>query len=155
MLDPYRVLQITRDADQPAIKEAYIRLMREHHPDRLKDGDEQARHARAKEINAAFALLKSAELRAAFDTHMARKQARYLARGTARRFYRPRVSVMARQQRLDRIRLIRRLLLTVSLLSVVCVVGLGVVIYTPIDIPWDLIDRSLTQVGVVLDLPSS
>jgi hypothetical protein len=60
--DPYRVLGVSRTADEAAIRAAYLSLMKRHHPDRNDRGDD-----RAKEIAAAYQLLSSPERRAAHD----------------------------------------------------------------------------------------
>ncbi len=60
-LDPYRVLGVGKDASADAIKKAYRKLSREHHPDR--GGDE----ARFKEINAAHQVVGDPDKRKLFD----------------------------------------------------------------------------------------
>lgn len=57
----YKVLEVPRDADERAIKKAYRRLAREHHPD--KGGSEE----KMTEINEAFGVLSNPELRAQYD----------------------------------------------------------------------------------------
>jgi DnaJ-class molecular chaperone len=65
MRDPYSVLGVARDADAAAIKKAYRRLAKQHHPD-TKPGD--ARNAeRFKEISAAYAIVGDAEQRGRYD----------------------------------------------------------------------------------------
>ncbi|MGA9334870.1 MAG: co-chaperone DjlA [Rudaea sp.] len=59
--DPYTVLGIQRDADNRAIKQAYRRLISQHHPDKLGNvPDELKRRAeeRARDINAAYEKLR-------------------------------------------------------------------------------------------------
>lgn len=59
--DPYAVLGLQRDADNRAIKQAYRRLISQHHPDKLGDvPDELKRRAeeRARDINAAYETLR-------------------------------------------------------------------------------------------------
>jgi DnaJ-class molecular chaperone len=63
--DPYAVLGVERGADARAIKSAFRRLARQHHPD-LNPGDEGA-GARFIEIAAAFEILNDEGLRARFD----------------------------------------------------------------------------------------
>lgn len=63
--DPYEILGVSRDADGEALKAAFRRLAREHHPDR-NPGDEGAQ-SRFQEINAAYQLLSDPQRRAAFD----------------------------------------------------------------------------------------
>jgi DnaJ like chaperone protein len=62
-VDPYAVLGIERSADERAIKQAYRRLMSQHHPDKLGSDvpDEVKRRSeqRAREINAAYERIKS------------------------------------------------------------------------------------------------
>lgn len=60
-VDPYAVLGVARDANERDIKNAYRRLMSQHHPDKLGDvPDELKRRAeeRAREINAAYERIK-------------------------------------------------------------------------------------------------
>ncbi|MFC4821064.1 co-chaperone DjlA [Dokdonella ginsengisoli] len=60
-VDPYAVLGIGRAASEREIKQAYRRLMSQHHPDKLGDvPDELKRRAedRAREINAAYERIK-------------------------------------------------------------------------------------------------
>jgi len=65
MRDPYRVLGVPRDADAAAIKAAYRRLAKSHHPDR-NPGDAQAER-RFKEATQAYQLLGDPKTRAQFD----------------------------------------------------------------------------------------
>lgn len=60
--DPYSVLGVPRSADEDAIKKAYRKLAREHHPDRTR-GDDR----RFKEINAAYEMIGEPEKRKLFD----------------------------------------------------------------------------------------
>ena len=52
MADPYQVLGVGRDATADAIRKAYRRLAKQHHPD-LNPGD-QAAEAKFKEIQGAY-----------------------------------------------------------------------------------------------------
>ena len=55
--DPYAVLGITADASEREIKNAYRRLISQHHPDKLGDVPEELKRRaeeRAREINAAY-----------------------------------------------------------------------------------------------------
>ncbi|MEX1156320.1 MAG: DnaJ domain-containing protein [Chloroflexota bacterium] len=62
--DPYRVLQVLPDADQAVVQAAFRALAMKYHPDR----DPSATAARRMiELNEAYALVRSAEKRAAFD----------------------------------------------------------------------------------------
>ncbi len=61
-IDPYAVLGVTREAGERELKQAYRRLMSQHHPDKLGDvPDELKRRAeeRAREINAAWEHIKA------------------------------------------------------------------------------------------------
>lgn len=59
--DYYKVLGVSRDADERTIKKAYRRLAREHHPD--KGGDQE----KMTQINEAFGVLGNPELRERYD----------------------------------------------------------------------------------------
>ncbi len=63
--DPYEVLGVSRDASDDAIKKAYRKLARDHHPDR-NPGDKQA-EAKFKEIQDAYDTLGDAKKRAHFE----------------------------------------------------------------------------------------
>ncbi len=63
--DPYKTLGVARDASADAIKAAYRKLARQHHPD-LNPGKPEA-EARFKAISAANDLLSDPEKRARFD----------------------------------------------------------------------------------------
>ena len=62
--DYYAALGVPRDADLDAIKKAYRKLAREHHPDMSKAPGAEARF---KEVAEAYATLKDADKRAAYD----------------------------------------------------------------------------------------
>lgn len=62
--DYYATLGVARDADLDAIKKAYRKLAREHHPDMSKAPGAEARF---KEVAEAYATLKDPEKRAAYD----------------------------------------------------------------------------------------
>ena len=64
-MDPYRILDVERDADLETIKKRYRKLARETHPD-LNPGDAAA-EARFKEVSVAYDVLSDPERRAAFD----------------------------------------------------------------------------------------
>ncbi|HJS84254.1 MAG TPA: J domain-containing protein [Acetobacteraceae bacterium] len=63
--DPYEVLGVKRDADEAAIRAAYRKLAKRHHPD-LNPGSNEAAE-RFKEVNAANDILSDPEKRARFD----------------------------------------------------------------------------------------
>lgn len=63
--DPYDVLGVPRDASADAIKQAYRRLARQHHPDANRGNP--ASEEKFKEINAAYEVLSDPEKRARFD----------------------------------------------------------------------------------------
>lgn len=65
MRDPYTVLGVERTANADAIKKAYRKMAKRHHPD-LHAGDKRAAEA-IKEINAAYGLLSDPAKRARFD----------------------------------------------------------------------------------------
>ena len=58
--DYYAELGVPRDADEAAIKKAYRKLARKHHPDVSKDPQAEARF---KEVSEAYGTLKDAEKR--------------------------------------------------------------------------------------------
>jgi curved DNA-binding protein len=68
--DYYATLGIARDADLDQIKKAYRKLARHHHPDMSKAPDAEARF---KEVAEAYATLKDADKRAAYDALGQRK----------------------------------------------------------------------------------
>ena len=62
--DYYAVLGVDRDADTEAIKRAYRRLAKQHHPDTNNAPDAEARF---KEINEAYEVLSDPQKRATYD----------------------------------------------------------------------------------------
>jgi DnaJ-class molecular chaperone len=64
--DYYKVLGVPRTADEKAIRQAFRRLARQHHPD-VASGDKKAAEVRFKEINEAYQVLNDAERRAKYD----------------------------------------------------------------------------------------
>lgn len=62
MKDYYRTLGIEKDASEPEIKRAYLRLAKRYHPDH-KGGDE----VKFKEINEAQEVLRDPGLKAKYD----------------------------------------------------------------------------------------
>jgi DnaJ-class molecular chaperone len=65
MADPYQVLGVKRDATADAIRKAYRRLAKQHHPD-LNPGDKAA-EAKFKQIQSAYDIVGDAAKRARFD----------------------------------------------------------------------------------------
>lgn len=65
--DYYETLGVSRDANQEAVKRAYRRLARAHHPD-VNSGDREA-EARFKEINEAYQVLSDPERREIYDRY--------------------------------------------------------------------------------------
>jgi len=65
--DPYQVLGVTRDADEPTIKKAFRKLARELHPD-VNSHDPQAEE-KFKEAAEAYEILNDAERRSVYDRH--------------------------------------------------------------------------------------
>ena len=63
--DYYRILGVSRDADEKEIKRAYRRLARKYHPD-VNPGDKEAEE-RFKEINEAYEVLSDPEKRKKYD----------------------------------------------------------------------------------------
>src|SRR5918999_6414346 len=66
--DPYRILQVHREAELDVIRAAYRVLARKLHPDgRIDSPLDAAGERRMTDLNWAYALLRNAEARAAFD----------------------------------------------------------------------------------------
>jgi len=78
--DPYRVLGVPRNADLPAIKQAFRERALECHPDRAAAGEEEAATDEFVRVRAAFDVLSDPDLRRRYDAH----------RRTRRRSSRPR-----------------------------------------------------------------
>jgi molecular chaperone DnaJ len=64
-VDFYRVLGVSREASDDAIKKAYRKLVFEHHPDRNPDSKEA--EAKIREINAAYEIIGDPEARRNYD----------------------------------------------------------------------------------------
>jgi DnaJ-class molecular chaperone len=64
--DYYKILGVPRNADEKAIRQAFRRLARQHHPD-VNPGDKKNAESRFKEINEAYQVLNDAERRAKYD----------------------------------------------------------------------------------------
>ncbi len=65
MKDPYEILGVQRTADEAAIRAAYRKLAKKHHPDVNPDKPDAA--ARFGEISSAYDLLSDKDKRARFD----------------------------------------------------------------------------------------
>lgn len=63
--DFYKVLGVSKDADQAAIKKAYRKLARKYHPDQ-NPGDKKAEE-RFKEIGEAYGVLSDPKQRSQYD----------------------------------------------------------------------------------------
>lgn len=63
--DPYKLLGVSRDADDSAIRSAYRKLAKKYHPD-VNSGEAAAE--KFKEITAAYNLLSNPELKAQYDS---------------------------------------------------------------------------------------
>lgn len=65
--DYYATLHVERDASPDAIKRAYRKLARQHHPDKAAPEDREAAESKIKKINEAYAVLKDPEKRKRYD----------------------------------------------------------------------------------------
>jgi DnaJ family protein C protein 3 len=67
--DYYKVLGVSRDADERDIKRAYRKLVKEHHPDKsaAKGVPKEVAQAKIAAINEAYETLKDPELKARVD----------------------------------------------------------------------------------------
>ena len=63
--DYYKILGVSKKADEKEVKQAYRRLAREYHPD--KNPDNKQAEERFKEINEAYEVLGNADNRAKYD----------------------------------------------------------------------------------------
>jgi molecular chaperone DnaJ len=64
-IDFYRVLGVSRDASDDAIKKAYRRLALQHHPDRNPDSTQA--QAKIRDLNAAYEVIGDPEKRRTYD----------------------------------------------------------------------------------------
>ncbi|MEZ4653310.1 MAG: DnaJ domain-containing protein [Candidatus Eisenbacteria bacterium] len=69
--DYYQDLGVTPDADEAAVKRAYRKLARQHHPD---DPDDKAAESRFKVVNEAYEVLRDSERRRKYDELRAQYQ---------------------------------------------------------------------------------
>lgn len=73
MADYYSILGVARNASLAQIKEAYLRLARENHPDRFKDPDERDEAAlRFEEISESYNVLRDEKARREYDRSLDR-----------------------------------------------------------------------------------
>lgn len=64
--DAYDILEVSKDADDQEIKQAYYRLAKEHHPDKNPDNKKEATE-KFKEIQSAYEMLKDPQSRANYN----------------------------------------------------------------------------------------
>lgn len=67
-VNPYKILQVDRDAEQEVIEAAYRRLVAKYHPDR---NDSPEAGAMLRDLNAAYELVSDPERRARYDREWA------------------------------------------------------------------------------------
>jgi hypothetical protein len=68
MKNYYQILEVEPDASEEMIKEQYLFLVQAWHPDKFSKADQKARaEEKIKEINAAYAALKTPHKRAEYD----------------------------------------------------------------------------------------
>jgi curved DNA-binding protein CbpA len=74
MSDYYNILGIARTATQKQIREAYLRLAKENHPDRFRDATQRGEaDRRIQQINEAFNQLRDENLRREYDKSLDRQ----------------------------------------------------------------------------------
>ena len=66
-LDAYRELGVSETASAEAIRQAYLRLARQYHPDHAPEGKQQEYEERMKRINSAYEILSDPQRRALYD----------------------------------------------------------------------------------------
>ena len=67
MVDHYKTLQVTRDAEPEVIERAYKALSRSHHPDRRPSAERENATRRMQRINEAYGILRDPAKRARYD----------------------------------------------------------------------------------------
>ena len=67
-MDHYRRLQVTRDADPVVIERAYKALSQKHHPDHSAASQRAVATRRMQDLNEAYRVLRSPDLRRAYDS---------------------------------------------------------------------------------------
>lgn len=67
--DYYKTLDVSRDASADQIKQAFRKLARQHHPDKVKEDQKEAAEVKFKEINEAYEVLKDPEKRKLYDAY--------------------------------------------------------------------------------------
>jgi molecular chaperone DnaJ len=67
MSDYYRILQVTREADQEVIERAYKALSLKYHPDRRPAGENARATREMQAINEAYAVLRDPKRRRRYD----------------------------------------------------------------------------------------
>jgi len=85
MQTSYDVLGVPRNANDEAIRAAFLRAAKAYHPD-LNAGD-PTRERQFKQVSAAYELLKTPQQRAAYDEHLSRYE-RYLKSARRKRIWR-------------------------------------------------------------------
>ena len=73
MVDYYSILGVPKTATKAQIKEAYLKVARENHPDRFRDSEKRSRAAEAiQAINESYNHLRDEKLRREYDESLSR-----------------------------------------------------------------------------------